>query len=126
MNKEIPFNTVMKDPRSWSDEMNVDNMMENYLKLKPIIDIMFFTEWPKHPQYFVLMFSRKDFADTLINCMLKSGITNLNKVWFTEYGEEDKQKLIEMGVLDTLPMALGLSAISYGRSGEDYYVGAIF
>lgn len=126
MNKEIPFNTVMKDPRSWSDKMNVDNMMENHLKLKPIMDKMFFTEWPKHPQYFVLMFSREDFADTLINCMLKSGITNLNKVWFTEYGEEDKQKLIEMGVLDTLPMALGLSAISYGRSGEDYYVGAIF
>ncbi len=125
MNNEIRFNDVLRDPRSWSDEMNVDIMMENNLKLKPIIDKMFFTRWPKHPENFTLLFSKEEFADKLIDTMVRLGIANLNRVWFTEYEGEDKERLIEMGVLNQFLMSMGLCATTFSRVGEDCYVNVI-
>ena len=84
MEKEITFNSVMKNHKNWPEDIDFVAMEENYFKLKRIMNKMFFEEYPKHPQYFVKLFSREDFADKLLNEMVRSGITNLNKIWFRE------------------------------------------
>ena len=93
MPRLIPINDVLKNPRSWCDGMDLDIMTDNYLKLRPIMNKMFFREYPKHPQIFTLLFSRDDFADKLINSMVDSGIRNLGKVIFVEYTLEDAKNL---------------------------------
>ena len=119
MVQEIPFDKVIKDHGSWCDDMNVDIMMENHEKLRPIIGKMFFTNWPKTPKAFALLFSKPNFADTLINSMLELGIRGgLNKVWFTEYSEEDKQKLIDIGIIEPCENA----SIVFTKSDNDCFV----
>ncbi|MBQ9280352.1 MAG: hypothetical protein IJ215_04850 [Clostridia bacterium] len=123
MTREIPFTKVMKDPASWSDDMDLDIMTDNYLKLKEIMNKMFFEEYPKHPEYFVSLFSQPDFADNLLRVAVKAGIQNLNKIWFKEYSEEDKLKLVEKGILDVIPVMLDISSIVYTHNENDFYVG---
>ena len=122
MSTDIPFSKVLKDPKSWDDDMDLDVMTDNYLKLKPIMDKMFFSEYPKHPQYFTLLFSKSDFADSLIQGLIKSEIQELDRIYFKEYSEEDRNRLIELGILDLLPSLLGFATVVHMRHGNNYFV----
>ena len=123
MNEGIAFNKVLKDPGSWCDDMDLEIMTDNYLKLKRIINKMKFREYPKHPQIFTLLFSQKDFADKLINAMVSSGINDLGTVWFIEYTKEDAKKLISKGLYALAPaIVIGVTTIVFCRSHQDYHV----
>ena len=125
MKREILFDKVMKDPESWGDNMDVDAMLDNHEKLKKIMNKMVFSEWPKHPHFFVEVFSNPTFADKLIAVMLKLNITELDKVVFTEYEEEDRKKLVELGILDTSLMKSGMPVIMYCRDDQTCFVNLV-
>ena len=122
MATEIPFNNVMKDPDNWTDMMDLDVMTDNYLKLKPIMNKLFFEEYPAHPELFVALFSKSDFVDRLIDVAKMTRISELDKIYFKEYTEEDKKRLVEMGVLDPLPVQLDLNPIVYTNSGNCIFI----
>ena len=122
MNTDIPFDVIMKDSKNWDDDMDLDAMSENFLKLKPIMDKMFFSEYPNHPEYFVLLFSKPDFADTLIQGLIDSEIQELDRIYFKEYSAEDRNRLIKMGMLDLLPTLLGYSTVVHMKNGNNYFV----
>jgi hypothetical protein len=125
MGREIPFNKVMKDPSSWDDDMDLDIMTENYLKLKPVMSKMFFQEYPKHPQYFTLLFSQPDFADKLLKALFSSGISGLNRIYFKEFSEEERNVLIEMGMIELIPATFGLTPVVYAHHGKDFFVNLV-
>ena len=121
----ISFNSVLRNPDSWCDGMDVDIMMENHDKLRGIMDRMFFSEYPSHPQYFALLFSKVDFADKLISFLYRARFDELDKIIFSEYGEDDKRLLMEKGFLNPIPVIFGLSAVHMAKSGEVCYVNLI-
>ena len=125
MRTEIPFNEVMKNHKNWHEDVDYDVMNENYLKLKPIMNKMFFAKYPAHPQYFSLLFSHSDFADTLLQAMVDSKIRNLNKVWFEEFSKEQRNVLLSKGMYDLIPTLYGATAIIYMRNGDDFFVNMI-
>ncbi len=122
MCQDIPFNKVMKDPKSWDDEMDIDIMSSNYLKLEPIIDKMFFQGYPEHPQYFSLLFSKPEFADSLIEGLINSEVSEHCKIYFKEYSKEDRMRLIKMGIFELIPSMFGLACVVQMKSGDDYFV----
>ena len=119
--------TVMRDPRSWDADVNVNVVMENYLLLrdKGIADKVFFTRYPKHPEIFMMILSITGFAENLIENITKNGMIGLNNVWFTEYPKEDRVKLVAMGILDAEPFERGKTAIVHIRNGNDYYINVV-
>ena len=123
MAEGIPFNKVLKNPDSWCEGMDLEIMTDNYLKLKPIIHKMKFREYPKHPKLFTLIFSEENFADKLINAMVKSGIDDLGTVWFIEYTKEDAEELVSKGIFSLAPtLILNVTSIVFVRSHQDYHV----
>ncbi len=122
MKYNVPFSEVMKNPKNWDDEMDFDIMSENYRKLKPVMKKMFFSEYPKHPNYFVLLFSKENFADELIDAMLTSRMTDLNNIYFSEYSAEDREILISKGVYSLIPCKIGMIAVVFMKSGHDFFV----
>ena len=126
MNRHILFNSVIKNPKSWCDSMNVDIMLDNYTKLKPLIDKMFFTTWPKHPQLFSILLSKHDFASLLINSMLMLNITNLHEILFTEYCEGDKEKLFELGIINSFEFDNNTATVIITGNNQDCFVNIVY
>jgi hypothetical protein len=122
MRKEVPFLEVMDNHKNWHDDVDYINMNANHEKLKPILHKMFFEEYPKHPKIFSLIFSGEDFADSLLDGMVRLGITNLNAVWFRECSMEDADKLIDKGMIDLIPIKIGQVAMMYMKDGQDVFV----
>ncbi len=118
----IQFNKVLKSPESWCDSMNVDIMMENHTKLASVIDKMFFTEWPKNPKLFSMIFSKEDFADKILNGIVQLEIINLNRIWFTEYSMDDKKKLVKLGILEPDGIENGIVSLIFTKSANDCFV----
>jgi hypothetical protein len=125
MGREIPFTKVMKDPKSWDDDMDLDVMTENHLKLKPIMKYMYFQEYPKHPKLFTLLFSKPDFADKLLKALFESGISGLNRVYFKEFSEEERNLLIENGMIELLPAAYGITPVVFAHHEKDFFVNLV-
>ena len=125
MEKEITFDSVMKNYKNWPDNIDFVAMEENYFKLKRIMNKMFFEEYPRHPQDFVRMFCQEDFADSLLNGMLFSGIRNLNKIWYREISEEDKIKLCKMNFVSSVTSLLGIKIVLFFRNNEDFFVNLV-
>ena len=123
----ISFLDVMRDPRSWEYGVNINAVMENYLILKEkgLMEKMYFTRYPKRPEVFMLVFSRQSFPDTLIENIDKLGMKSVNNIWFTEYLEEDRKKLIALGVLESKPFEEGKAGVAYMHNGAEYYINVI-
>ena len=100
--KDIPFDTIMRDYKNWDEDVDVENMDSNYKLLKPIIDKFYFRDMPTNPKLFSLVFSKSEFADSLIVGLKLNKVKELSKVYFCEYLKEDKEKLISLGVISSL------------------------
>ena len=122
MERRITFDSVMKEPDNWPADLNLENMEKNYKKVKRIMDKFFFEEYPKHPEAFVVLFSKPDFVDELLSAMVRSGITNLNNVWFRECTEEEKKKLIQKGLISPFVDFMGISTVALMGNGNDFFV----
>ena len=125
MREDIPFNEIMKNHRYWHEDIDFEEMEANYKKLKPIMNKMFFEEMPEHPQFFTLLFSEKGFADRLLKAGITLKITNLNRIYFKEFSADDRNTLIEKGVLSPVPTMLGLSTIMFAKNGDNMYINMI-
>ena len=123
--EEIPFNKIMKDYKNWDEDIDLDNMNENYHKLERIMDRMFFRGYPKEPKYFSLLFSESDFADHLINALIKSGIKDLGKIYFNQYSERERNILISKGMLDLIPCKFGAVCVVFIREGNNYSINMV-
>ena len=99
MQEELSFAKIIREPKNIHEDADIDIMNDNYNALKDMIDKFVFSEYPKHPSLFSLLFADPDFIKTLYYHLRLYGATNPDKVVFTEYTEEDKQKLIDMGIV---------------------------
>ena len=125
MAKEVKFMSVINNHRNWPDNLDFEGLDESTNKVKEIMDKMFFEEYPEHPQIFIKLFSDPKFVDALLNAMVKSGITNLNKVWFRECSEREKNELMEKGILIPIQMMIGVMLLVLMRNQEDFFVNLI-
>ena len=99
MNGELSFAKIIREPQNIHEDADIEIMNDNYHLLKPIIDKFVFSEYPKHPELFSVLFSDPDFVNTLRYYLERNNIEEPDKVIFTEYSKADKEKLIEMGVV---------------------------
>ena len=97
--EELSFAKIIREPQNIHEDADIDIMNDNYNALKDIIDRFVFSEYPQHPDLFSLLFADQNFINTLNFHLQIYGITVPEKVVFTEYSEEDKQRLIEMGIV---------------------------
>ncbi len=93
----IPLNDILEDDKNWSPYANRDIMTQNFFMLKPVMNKMYFYRYPEHPKLFSLLFSNPSFADDLINVILNADVTDLDRIYFEEYSEEDREVLISKG-----------------------------
>ena len=125
MRTDIPFNEIMKNHKNWHEDVDYEAMDANYKQLKPIMNKFFFSRYPDNPKIFSLVFSYPNFAEHLINSMMDFKIRNLNKVWFDEFLTEDRDRLIEKGMLELLPTYFGGIAVFIMQNGNDVFVNVI-
>ena len=125
MAKEVRFMSVINNYRNWPDDVNLEGIDENTIKLKDVINKMFFEEYPEHPQIFVKIFSSQELIDVLINSMVNLGITNLNRIWFRECSEKEKRILIEKGILPIACIFPGIGSMAIARNEQDCFVNVI-
>lgn len=125
MAKEVKFMSVINNNRNWPDNLDFEGLEESTNKIKEILDKMFFEEYPEHPQIFVKLFSDLKFVDTLLTAMVKSGITNLNKIWFRECSEREKHGLMEKGILAPISLMNGVVSLALMRNRQDFFINAI-
>lgn len=125
MGREVKFMTVINNHRNWPDNIDFEGIDENTIKLKDMLDKMYFEEYPRHAEVFVLMFGDQEFIDTLIGAMVKLGITHLNKLWFRECSEKDKKILIEKGIISEFSLLPGITNVALMRNEQDCFVNVI-
>ncbi len=125
MEREISFTKVLKDPANWHEDMDLDIMTENYLKLKPVMNKMFFYRYPEHPELFSLIFSRPNFADKVIKVLVDNDMHDLEKIYFTEYSEEDRNELINKGFHSLVLCEFGVAAIVYMHQGNVLFINLV-
>ena len=125
MAKEVRFMSVINNHRNWPDNVDFEGIDENTIKLKDVINKMFFEEYPNHPQIFVKIFSNQELIDIIINSMVNLGITKLNKIWFRECSEEEKNILIVKGFLPSACTLPGISSIAIAKNEQDCFINVI-
>lgn len=126
MAAEVKFMSVINNSRNWPDDIDFEGIDENTIKLKDIINKMYFEEYPEHPQIFVKIFSNQDLIDVLINSMVKLGITKLNRVWFRECTEKERMILIEKGIISPIVgMIPGIANLAIARNEQDCFVNVV-
>ncbi len=99
MCEELSFTKIIREPKNIHEDADIEIMNENYHALESIIDKFVFSEYPKHPELFSVLFSDTDFVKALFYHFKRNNIKEPDKVIFTEYSAEDKERLIEMGVI---------------------------
>ena len=86
---------------------------------------MFLEEKPIHPELFVALMSTPDFADNLLQSMLFTGINNLNRIWFRECSEKEKEQLIQSEIIESAVAPKGKILVLLGRNEQDFFVNLI-
>ncbi len=99
MQGELKFADFVKRPENMSEQADFDLMNDNYHALEHIIDRFYFSKFPKHPKIFSILFSDPNFPTTLEKHLELYGVKTPDKVIFTEYSSEDRDKLIDLGIL---------------------------
>ena len=124
---EIPFNDIMKNHRNWHSNCDFDIMSETYRLLKPVIKLMFFARKPEHPEVFALLFSQKGFAQKIIDCGEKLRMVAVKKIWFEEFSEEDREKLIRSGFLELIPNLFGATSVCFmtNKDRDELFINVI-
>ncbi len=99
MQEELSFAKIIQKPENIHEDADIEIMNDNYHLLKSIIDKFVFSEYPRHPELFSVLFSDPDFVTVLKYHLECQRITNLEKVVFTEYSKADMERLIKMGIV---------------------------
>ena len=99
MQENLKFADIIKKPENIAEQADLDVMNDNYHSLEHIIGRFYFSEFPKHPKIFSVLFSDSNFPIALRKHLDLYGVKNPDRVIFTEYSSEDRDKLIKLGIL---------------------------
>ena len=99
MQENLKFAEFVRNPENISDNANIDVMNDNYHALEHIINRFYLSRLPEHPKILSLLFSDPSFPTALEKHLELYGVKTPDRVIFTEYSKEDRDKLIGLGIL---------------------------
>ena len=121
MGDNLKFATILKQPENIHEDADLDIMNENYHMFGDLMDKMYFTEYPKHPQLFSLLFSTRNLMVSFTKNLEVHGIKDLGMIYFTEYSLEDRKKLLSLRVGCTPVPKTGIWTV-YTSDGYNCYI----
>lgn len=122
-NRFMTLDSILRNPKYHYERADYDVMSKNYELLRNYMSKMIFSSFPEHPEMFVALFSTQKFGKELYHAIISAYLDENSTIWFQEYSEEDKMKLV---FVKHLPLRFNATHVIIAENEGDLFVNVFF
>ena len=122
-NRLITLDSILRNPKYRHPQADYEVMSENHELLRNYMSKMIFASFPEHPEMFIALFSIERFGTALHKAIIAASLGANSTIWFQEYSEEDKLKLL---IAKHIPLTFHATPVVIAENGGDLFVNVFF